>query len=477
MRAIKGLAIFLGVFFGISILGWAQAMIVNVPAPNHVDDTAVVQAALDQCVTYCPGCTVQLAAGTYLTKQLFAKDFYGTFKGKGMDVTIIQALPNLPVSQEQLVWNTRPSKDNPYPMLVLFFGGDVTVSDMTIRALEPNPVEGWYSGELATPTTLMWGILEFMGESKMNVVVNRVALEGVHDESQPDYDHYNATGLSIDPYPPFVGSSPGYLSGAFRVSACRFDTLLEGIFVAVLHEAQFTIGGSPSEANLIQNCDIGTVLIDLDSSSVDFSYNDVSVVGPGANAGFAAFQGAVGPIEAPSSFLVQRNHIKVKGSYEDGVWIVDYGPVSGVGKKGDFVISDNTFILSPGELPTYAGVEAVFLDGAVISNNRILGSSTLGIALEGAFQCMVKGNNVEKITTDLAPIGLLTLNIGTVEEPIFLPTSDSTVVGFGKKTNVYDEGVNNTIVGVNNMNGNPPGPAIRDAMKRKMEIIKSIRKP
>jgi len=48
---------------------------------------------------------------------------------------------------------------------------------------------------------------------------------------------------------------------------------------------------------------------------------------------------------------------------------------------------------------------------------------------------------------------------------------------FVKKTNVYDEGVNNTLVGVNNMQGNPPKPAIRDAMKRKMEMIKFIRKP
>ena len=90
---------------------------------------------------------------------------------------------------------------------------------------------------------------------------------------------------------------------------------------------------------------------------------------------------------------------------------------------------------------------------------------------------MVKANNVEKITADWAPIGLDVINIGTEEEPILLPTSDSTVIGFGNKTNVYDEGVNNIVVGVNSMKGNPPGPAIRDAMKRKMEIIKSIRRP
>ena len=66
--------------------------------------------------------------------------------------------------------------------------------------------------------------------------------------------------------------------------------------------------------------------------------------------------------------------------------------------------------------------------------------------------------------------------IGHLHSQYTTNTMNSTVVGFGNKTNVYDEGVNNTLVGVNSMNGTPPGPAIPDAMKRKMEIIKSLRK-
>ena len=46
---------------------------------------------------------------------------------------------------------------------------------------------------------------------------------------------------------------------------------------------------------------------------------------------------------------------------------------------------------------------------------------------------MVKANNVEKFTADWVPIGLLTLNIGTEDEPILVPTRDSTVVGAGNK--------------------------------------------
>ena len=91
----------------------------SVPLPNGTDDTEAMQLALDQCVSHGAGCTVQLAAGTYLTEQLFAKDFHGIFKGK-------------------------------------------------------------FAGE--TRLTALWGVLEFMSQSeKMNVLVTRVALKGAYD--------------------------------------------------------------------------------------------------------------------------------------------------------------------------------------------------------------------------------------------------------------------------------------------------------
>jgi len=224
---------------------------------------------------------------------------------------------------------------------------------------------------------------------------------------------------------------------------------------------------------------MGVWSIDLDSSTVDSSFNDVSVVGPFGYGGFVVFQFWSHPVETLSSFLFHDNRIKATGGYEDGIWVLDFGPVNEAGKMGDFVISDNEITVEPSENgPAYAGVEAAFTEGTIISNNRIVGSSLMGIAVGGASQCMVKANNVEKVTAEWAAIGLLTLNIGTDEKPILVPTSDSTVVGFGNKTNVYadPEAYGNILVGVNSMQGNPPGPAIRDAMKRKMEMIKSMRK-
>jgi len=72
-RAGLGVAI-LGAILGFILLlpatVWAGGHTVNVPPPNGVDDTANIQGALNVCVKYGPGCTVQLAAGTYFTKQV-----------------------------------------------------------------------------------------------------------------------------------------------------------------------------------------------------------------------------------------------------------------------------------------------------------------------------------------------------------------------------------------------------------------------
>ena len=66
-------------------VAWASGHTVKVPPPNSVDDTANIQAALNACVAYGPGCTVKLAAGKYLTQQVVVYNFQGTFKGMGID--------------------------------------------------------------------------------------------------------------------------------------------------------------------------------------------------------------------------------------------------------------------------------------------------------------------------------------------------------------------------------------------------------
>ena len=69
------------------------------PSPNHRDDTAALQAALQACVPGGPSCTVRLRAGTYLARQVYANGFHGTVTGAGEDATVVQALPGYVVGK------------------------------------------------------------------------------------------------------------------------------------------------------------------------------------------------------------------------------------------------------------------------------------------------------------------------------------------------------------------------------------------
>ena len=468
----RAIGLLLGLSLVMCIPAWASDYLLPVGPPSGGDDTAVLQAALDDCMTNHPtGCTIQLSAGTYKSTQLLAESFHGSLRGVGMDATIIQALPLVEVTAgtvgEGYFDTNPPSRTNRYPFLIIFMAGDIKVSDMTFEVTDYDPVSPWCYSGLGCGQTYLYGFLGVIGTSA-KLVIERVGFQGGPGRLP--------TGRNYDNGPFFLGLSIDQpLTGTFKVLSSRIRNGEDSLLVWDVRGAEIIIGGSPSDGNVIEPGALGGAFIDLEDSVFEYAYNNVAV---DPWAGLLVWQGDLFLPQNPSQFLIQHNTFNVMGSYVDGIWPIDAGPVVGWGKTADFVIRDNTIQIAGSEVdPAWAGIEALGLDEAIILNNRIVGYSTLGISLEGATNCLVKGNNIQKVDADLASLGLLSYNIGTAEEPILVPTSDSTVVGFGNKTNVYDEGVNNTFVGVNNMQGNPPGPAVRDAIKRKMEMIKSMRKP
>jgi hypothetical protein len=464
----------LGIFllaFRVSVA--AGVYTVNVGPPSGGDDTAVLQAALDDCMTNHPtGCTIQLSAGTYKSTQLFGENFHGTLQGMGMGARIIQALPLLEVTAGPVgegIFGANPtSPTNKYPMLIIFMAGDITVSDMTFKVTEHDPVVPWCYEWSGCGQTHLYAILGVTGTSA-NLLVERVGFEGGPGPLEWSGHNYDDAlfffGLSVD--------QP--LTGTFKVVSSRISNGEDSLLVWGVRNAQFTIGGSASDGNAVENGALGGSHMDLDHSVLEYSHNNVTVHNfTGGTAAVFVAQAWLVPLQVPSQFLIQHNTLNAKGSSMDGVWALDLGPPSGLGKTADLVISDNTIQLAGSETdPAWAGVEAVFTVDAVISNNRISGGNAfLGIAAEASSQCMLKANNVQQLQALWAPVGLLGVNSGFPWD-----TSYCTVVGGNNKTNVYDEGTKNVLVGVNNMQGNAPGPAIKAAMQRKMEMIKSMRKP
>jgi hypothetical protein len=138
------------------------------------------------------------------------------------------------------------------------------------------------------------------------------------------------------------------------------------------------------------------------------------------------------------------------------------GPWAEVGKKLDANISNNKIYVNE----NFGGIWGCSVQDAVITNNKIWGNGVAGILCGGwgdpCTDWVIKGNNVQGVNAQVAPIWLCP------------STSNFLVVGGSNKTNVLNEGTENILTGVNNMHGNPPGPEIRDAMMRKLEMMKSF---
>jgi hypothetical protein len=158
---------------------------ITVEPPNGSDDTNNIQKALNACVAQGPGCTVQLQAGTYLTKQLVTYNFQGTFKGMGQDNTTIEALYPLTVNVRPPGGSTgmlcQPNTTTcPWPSLIMFVNGDIHVSDLSLVEHAPPGMATTLWEDLGIQFLVLLDVLHFSGQHA-NAYVDRVHMEGSTD--------------------------------------------------------------------------------------------------------------------------------------------------------------------------------------------------------------------------------------------------------------------------------------------------------
>jgi len=426
-----------GALLGLTMLlpvnAWASKGIVNVPPPNGTDDTANLQAALDTCVAYGKNCTVQLAAGNYLTKQLVAYNFRGTFKGKGRDKTIIEALPNLPVNgwdQDNTTWWLPNTTDHTWPDLILFIDGDIRVSDLAINVTAVPAVQTWWFGGLDWHAMLT--ALRFMGQSRTNATVERVAIQGTPDDTTLFYGVNLLNGLGYNGDLPksnvFHDAYP--LSGNLTVSASSWMTVGDAIFVgggsSVVKDSRIIIGGSPQGGNTAQDEPgnhlllFGIDLENLENSVAEVSYN---VVG----GGYIALDVIPGGATAtkPSLFLLHHNTLKPSGADADGLVLVD-DPTN----KWIFALIYNNTVEA--QDIGYGGISAYFTNGTTILNNKLTGNGADGIGIWGGTYAAVLGNNVTDFTA-VPDFGLaqIVLDDTTTHSTAVCKTPNDTAMNLG----------------------------------------------
>lgn len=156
--------------------------------PTGTDDTGNLQCAFNQAVKV-PGSTVLLVSGTYHTGQVAVFDFVGTFRGVGMDETIIKTLDRtLRVAPENFFVNppTPESGSNPWPSIFAFVGGDIVISDLSFYSTPNVTTTGWtWTGlgitvyELAHGFVVVGPVVQGQGYTEANAALYRVRIAGV----------------------------------------------------------------------------------------------------------------------------------------------------------------------------------------------------------------------------------------------------------------------------------------------------------
>jgi len=366
---------------------WGHTIVVR---PNGSDDTADLQAAFNACVSYGPGCTVQLMKGTYYTAQIAVYGFQGSFVGAGKGQTIIQALPNLapPNSADNTptvpFWAAAPTAatgSNPWPVLFTFVNGAFGVSGMTITEPYANPIvaPGWeWPAEYGdTTTTALWAVILVTGEYA-DAAITQVTVNGAGgdlsipmgtpstfnlDSSITYYGMFLPSGWTD----PFVDQIP--LSGTFSLtnsviywseSAFYMENLLDATVVV----SSNWVSSSPAPE-----------FVDVSNSQLYFTGNSITNV-PYA-AGIFGVNSYYKSDLLPSTVYVTGNYFGVnwQGS---GPSFWDLGPADfGIASTLNAVIIGNT-VVSDNSCECYTAAVSDVLDEFSLASLTVLGNTLYG---------------------------------------------------------------------------------------------------
>ena len=246
--AIKGALSLVGVLAAALLVPPATAGHRQCLAPNGVDDTAELQAALERCSGARRRCVVSLCEGVFRIAPVRVGDFRGVLKGAGRDKTVIRALPDLVVNDTPIDYNREDPLDPnnaPWPFLVQFIGGKAKIRDFTIEIPTPEPGHrptlGWLGGMIfeLDGALLLTGLdpVDFdvdrirvvAGDDPASVFLNTTLLNGVFFQGRL----FNPADSSLNPVHP--------VKGRYSLADSDFEGMLSGSPVAETDRARVTI--------------------------------------------------------------------------------------------------------------------------------------------------------------------------------------------------------------------------------------------
>ena len=209
---------------------------------NGADITADLKQAFDDATAAGPGSVVQLPAGEYELGFIEIREFYGSFRGAGKGKTTITVKTGLDCDAMD--------NQNLYEFLVSFVGGDINMSDITLKypqgtlvCKEGHGLDGLLIFEDYTAT--------YIARNKyIKASVNNVEFKG--DQVAPwDYRVWNALAAGSNSKVPVPGMTRSHVD--MKITNCTFDSFGWGTQMIGIKEGKFTLG-TKKNGNFYNNC-------------------------------------------------------------------------------------------------------------------------------------------------------------------------------------------------------------------------------
>jgi hypothetical protein len=236
--------------------------------PTHRDDTANLRCAL-RVAEREPGHTIELAAGQFWTRQLWAAGFVGTLKGQGADKTVLSNRGPLHVSTAEDVILNPPSASNPWPSFLTFVDGDFTVSDLGIRMKGPQLTAPWSSLGMIFENVITGEIV--VTGSHADASFERLAIEGATVAEGYAAPHGEIVSIFFQP---ILGGWAKPLSGSFTVIGCTFRNVAMGFNAIGIEHGQLTW-----HANRVLDSGAGFEVWDSSHTILEATNNEIEATG------------------------------------------------------------------------------------------------------------------------------------------------------------------------------------------------------
>jgi hypothetical protein len=230
----------------------ASAVPMFIVEPCGGDDTPAIMQAFMDAKAAGKGSVVQLVEGEYHLGFIEIRDFYGSFCGAGKDRTIITAMNNLGanamIAQGQ------------YPQLVKFVGGDIHISDFTLRTPE-GAISDMALGHIQCLMNFSAynAIYELGDENRsVNAVIDNVSFHGqFYDQGQGFYKYtYNClyavrTGWDCMGVPDLPREKIN-----FKITNSDFNTFCYGMVLEAMKNSEVIVG-EKNNGNVFNVCEQG----------------------------------------------------------------------------------------------------------------------------------------------------------------------------------------------------------------------------